>query len=218
MNLEKRKNKRRGQILAAAEDLIRETNSTGFSMNALAARAGQSTPTTYNLIGSKSTVLYSLLNSYQDNVDMQAALGRRSRNAYLDVVKAADVAVSVYVTDANFVKPLLQFLIGVPEPVHRSAFMERGYRYWRNSFQGLVNKNVISDFTRNLLSRDFLIFFTGLIDFWVLNELSDDLFRASARHASLLRLAAIADAPDREKLLSELYKAERAITLDYTSG
>lgn len=218
MNLEKRKDDRRARIFLAAEELIRETGSTDFSMNTLAERANLSTPTTYNLIGSKSTVLYTLLNSYQDNVDIQAELGRRSKNSYLDVVKAADVAVSVYVADADFIKPLMQFLIGVKEPRNRFLFMERGYRYWRIAFQGLVKKAVIPDLTRNLMARDFVIFFTGLIDFWAQDELSDAEFRASARHASLLRLIAIAQQPEREKLLNELYKAERAITIDYTPG
>lgn len=204
MNLERRKGDRRARIIAAAEELIRETGSTEFSMNALAERAGFSTPTTYNLIGSKATVLYTLLNSYQDNIDTRSALKRRSRDPYQSVVRAADLAVDVYTADARFIKPLMQFLIGIVEPEHRSQFMNRGYNYWKNSLGPFVAGKILSEQSARVIARDFVIYFTGIIDFWVQGELSDAAFRAVARYGSLSRLAGFAAQGDREAVLARL--------------
>lgn len=204
MNLERKKGDRRERIIAAAEELIRETGSTDFSMNALAARAGFSTPTTYNLIGSKATVLYTLLNSYQDNIDRRSALKRRSRDPYQSVIRAADDAVDVYTADAQFIKPLMQFLIGVVEPDHRTLFMNRGYNYWKNAMHLFVERQILTEQSCRVIAKDFVIYFTGIIDFWVQDELSDAHFRAVARYGSLLRLVGFATGEDRAPLLRKL--------------
>ena len=211
MNLERRKGDRRARIIAAAEELIRETGSTDFSMNALAERAGFSTPTTYNLIGSKATVLYTLLNSYQDNIDTRSALKRRSRDPYQNVIRAADLAVDVYTADANFIKPLMQFLIGIVEPEHRSQFMTRGFNYWKKSLDGFLIGKILTEQSCMVIAKDFVIYFTGIIDFWVQGELSDALFRAVARHGSLSRLVGFAADDDRDALLAKLATYEHDV-------
>lgn len=200
MTLKRRKDDRRARILAAAEQLIRETGSTDFSMNALAERAGSSTPTTYNLIGSKATVLYTLLNNYQDNIDIRSVLKRRSREPFRNVIRAVDLAVGVYTADSPFIKPLMRFLIGAVEPEHRSLFMQRGYRYWYGALEGFVEAGLLTDQSRRILAKDFVIYFTGLIDFWLQGELSDPLFLAMARYGSFARLVHLHPADDREQL------------------
>jgi AcrR family transcriptional regulator len=212
---EQGKARRRAQLMGAAEALIRETGSTSFSMNDLAQRAGLSTPTTYNLIGSKAAVLYNLLNDYQDGVEVYRTNRSSGLQPYQDVMDAAENAVKVYVDDSEFIKPLMLFLIGVNEPERRQLFMERGYRYWRESLSGLVERNVIGDRRRNLIARDFVIHFTGLIDFWAQGAITDDEFLHSARHASLLRLASIADGGDREDILERLRLAETMVAIEY---
>ena len=51
------KSKRRREILAAARDLMRQSDDLGFSMRTLADRAGVSIATPYNLFGSKQAWL-----------------------------------------------------------------------------------------------------------------------------------------------------------------
>ncbi|MFX8339372.1 helix-turn-helix domain-containing protein, partial [Acinetobacter baumannii] len=55
------KAERRSRIIKAARDLIRETGDAGLSMRALAAKAGVSLATPYNLFGSKRAVLVAVL-------------------------------------------------------------------------------------------------------------------------------------------------------------
>ena len=58
---EEAKAERRHRIIAAARDLIKETGDTGLSMRAIAARAGVSLTTPYNLFGSKRAIVIALL-------------------------------------------------------------------------------------------------------------------------------------------------------------
>ena len=51
------KAERRRLIISAARDLIRETGNAGLSMRGLAARAGVSLATPYNLFGSKRAIV-----------------------------------------------------------------------------------------------------------------------------------------------------------------
>src|SRR5437867_496729 len=69
---ERNKEKRKSQIIASAERLVLRGKSTDFSMHELAQEAGTSVKTTYNLIGSKSTVLYSILSKALDKIDKQS--------------------------------------------------------------------------------------------------------------------------------------------------
>lgn len=60
------KAERRRRIIAAARDLIKETGDTGLSMRAIAARAGVSLTTPYNLFGSKRAIVIALLEDVRE--------------------------------------------------------------------------------------------------------------------------------------------------------
>jgi len=213
MNLEDKKNRRRQQIIAAAEELVRETGSTDFSMHALASRAGFSTPTTYNLIGSKGTVLYILLNQYQDRLDNSLLRLKSSADPFDHVLHAADVAVKVYTADSAFIRSLMRFLLGIPDPVHRPAFMTRGYQYWWRAFQDLERQGYLGKtLSIDDVSRDFVVFFSGVIDFWVHEELDDQQFHLQARLGVLMRLLALASNKNTQlKLQTELQKCHKKL-------
>ena len=201
MTRERKKNDRRSRIIEAAEALIRETGAIEFTMNALAERAGFSTPTTYNLIGSKATVLYILLNRYQDRLDEAVDLRSSSDDPFEEVIRASDIAVSIYSEEAIFLRPLMRFLLGIPDVVHRPAFMARGYRYWLRALEGLTEKGYLEgDVGIDEFARDMLIYFSGLIDFWVHGELNEEQFRLQARVGVIMRLMAVADRPKKKKL------------------
>ncbi|MGE4492880.1 MAG: TetR/AcrR family transcriptional regulator [Syntrophotalea sp.] len=205
LNLEQKKDLRRQKIIDAAEALVRETGSTDFSMNALAAKAGFSTPTTYNLIGSKGTVLYILLNQYQDRLDFTSSRTSDDANPFRKVLDAAEVATRLYTDDSAFIRALMRFLLGIPDPVHRPAFMIRGYRYWNRSFDGLEDAGYFDcAINRDALSRDFLVFFTGLIDLWVHEELDDEQFSLQAECGVILRLLALTGKEDRSWMKQRL--------------
>ena len=209
---EQQKEGRRRAIIHAAETLIRETGSTNFSMVELGQRAGLSTATTYNLIGSKATVLYLLLNRCMDRVDMGGLLPRGRKNPFDHVFQAADIAVDIYTSDPNFYRPLMRFLLGVPDPVHRPAFMKRAYRYWRIVVQGLVDGGYVRNgLEASDLARDFQVFFAGSIDFWVHDELDGPQFQAQIGHGMALRLLALGVEKFDARLLRKIKSARTAM-------
>lgn len=63
---EEAKAERRRRIILAARDLIKETGDAGLSMRAIAARAGVSLTTPYNLFGSKRAIIIALLEDVRE--------------------------------------------------------------------------------------------------------------------------------------------------------
>lgn len=217
-SLEERKNGRRRAILQAAETLIREGLSTDFSMQQLAAQAGISTYTTYNLIGNKSTVLFILLNHCIDRIDMSHVADLRDITPARSVVVSGIAAANVFTGDGNFFRPLMRFLFGVTDEQHRPAFMRRAQSYWMGVSENLKLENrgetAISTFD---LAVDFLTHFTGALDAWVHGETSDSQFVARIRHGLALRMMIIADEGERAWLKQEIAEARSQMGALYYS-
>ena len=112
---EKQRGKRREQILDAARRLIRATGGTDFPMRRLAEEAEVSLVTPYNLFGSKSGVLYALLNDSLERLD-RAVDVRPSAKPVDAVLELAGIAADIYASDAAFYRPLIQFLLRRARP------------------------------------------------------------------------------------------------------
>jgi AcrR family transcriptional regulator len=172
------KEARRQAILAAAEALIRKTGSTDFSMRDLAARAGLSLVTTYNLIGSKSMVLYALLSLRADGLSAAPA----STPGTTDLVRVINAnvhsAIRQFTGDPEFYRPLMRFLLGVPEPVHRPAFMARAISYWRDVMAPLEEAGwLAAGVCANDLADVVHLVFTGALDMWIHEEYDEARFQ-----------------------------------------
>jgi AcrR family transcriptional regulator len=85
------KAERRKRIIHAARDLIRETGNVGLSMRALAARAGVSLATPYNLFGSKRAIVLAVLDDVREYHDRFAHL--RSTDPLERLFGAVDIAI-----------------------------------------------------------------------------------------------------------------------------
>lgn len=173
------KEARRHAILAAAEALIRRSGSTDFSMRELAETAGLSLATTYNLIGSKSTVLYCLLNLRADSLSDAPMLMHRASDPLRAIADGARLAVRQFTSDPEFYRPLMRFLLGVPDPIHRPAFMARGIAYWRSVMQPLEETGLLPvDVRANDLANLVHLVFTGALDMWIHEEFDEAMFQS----------------------------------------
>lgn len=209
---EKAKEARRQLIIQAAGSLIRESASTSFSMHDLAKRAGFSTYTTYNLIGSKATVFYILLNQCIDRIDTARILSEAKGDPLDCVLQSGNASVDLFVSDPDFYRPLMRFVFGVLDPVHRPAFMDRSYRYWLAAIAPLIEGGHIgTEFMPVDLARDLLVFFTGALEFWVHGELDSNEFRAQIRHGLAMRLMTLDIKDSRERLLREVQRVRPVI-------
>jgi AcrR family transcriptional regulator len=100
---------RRARILKAARDLIRETGETDLSMRMLAARAGVSLATPYNLFGSKRAVMLAVL---EDERDFALRFERLdARDSIARIFAAHELAFGYYAADPDFYRTLWRALL-----------------------------------------------------------------------------------------------------------
>lgn len=202
---------RREAILAAAEALIRETGSTEFSVGALALRADVSVATLYNLIGSKGTILYGLLNRTMDQLEA-ATRAADGQDPFGQALAAAEAVGRVYTADADYLRPLWQFELGVVEPEHRPVLMNRALNFWASRLKPLEQGGRLPPGIELIdLAREYQIFFAGVLDLWVQHELGNERFLVQIRYGILLRLLALGDPAEQARLMEDLRTTHRRL-------
>lgn len=201
---EVQKNGRRKRILDAAEQLIRETDGTGFSVRALAAASGVSAATPFNLFGSKEGLLYALLSRSLDSI-VTEGLNFASPDPAFHVIEAAENAVDAFLGDPGFLRPLYQVLLSVSHPVHRPLFMERTFAYWRTAAL-TIRSDILADnpALHDVVGQALMAHFIGLLELWVHRDLDDEAFRAHAVSGIILNVHAVASPAQRAKLMPRL--------------
>ena len=208
---ERQTNERRERILESARRLIRSTGGTSFSMRALAEEAEVSLATPYNLFGSKSGVLYALLNASIENVD-RAAITYSSSKPVERVLEVAGIAADVYARDPAFYRPLMQFLLGARDVEHRPRFIAQSLHRWTRTVQAAVRHGLLSPTVdMALLARQLMINLIGVLDLWIHEELDDEAFRTQTLYGSTLLVLAHAPADARPRLVERLKTIERRL-------
>lgn len=208
---ERQKEARREQVLDAARKLIRATGGTDFSMRRLAEEAGMSLVTPYNLFGSKSGVLYSLLNDSLERLD-QLAESKPSAKPVDAAIELAGIAADIYARDAAFYRPLLQFLVGVRDQEHRPRLFEQSLVRWNRAVDAAIEGRLLPErIEKTLLARQLMITFIGAVELWIHEELDDDAFRAQSLYGSTLLVLANALPEAQPRLTERLRKIERQL-------
>jgi len=201
---------RRGRIVAAAAELIRETGGTDFSMEMLARRVGVQPATLYNLFRSKSGLLYALLYRCLDDI-VRDGLIFTSTDPIRRVLEAAEVAAGLTTRDPAVLRPLCQFLIGVRDD-HRDLAMRRSHEFWRAALEKAEEEGLLASAAeREALARQLTINFLGTMDVWVHEELDAVGFRAQILYGTALLLFAIVDDGRRPLLGRQLRAAQRKL-------
>ena len=209
---EENKEARRQRTLNAAAALIRQTGSTDFSMVTLATQAKLSPATPYNLFGSKSAILYALLNRSLDEIAKGAEQAFAHPHPVQRVLRAAASSAAFFVSALDFYRPLYRFLLGVGDPIHRPAYMERSLGYWKTALLGFVQQDLLpKEAGCEHLARQLVIQFVGALDLWVQEELDDAEFKAQIGYGTGLLLLGVARSEDRELLLKHLGTLKRKL-------
>ena len=178
---------RRQIIVDAAENLIRRTGAVDFTMAALAKAAGVSLATPYNLFDAKAAILYALLNRSMDGIDDVGRIANAEADPFVRVMRSAEAVAQFFTADSKFYRVLYRFLLGVDDPVHRPAFMERANHYWACAIAGLDEAGLLlAEVTPDQLALELLTSFVGATDLWVHGELSDEAFVARTGYSALL--------------------------------
>jgi AcrR family transcriptional regulator len=101
--------KRRRAILDAAREIVTSLGDTGLTMRALAAHAGVSPATPYNLFGSKQAVLQAVYD--EDQQDFYRAFeAKASRDSLTRLFDMIDLSIEHWLRTPDFHKALLAIL------------------------------------------------------------------------------------------------------------
>lgn len=209
---ERAKNERRERIFAAAEALIRETGSTDFSMALLAERAQVSIPTPYNLLGSKSEILYALLERSVDSIFLRQAASRQGADGVAGVVNAGRLGTETFIAERRLYQPLYRYLLGVPDQLSRPRFIEKARSYWDAPLQKLLEAKVLpSQSSVQQLARLVFAQFVGALELWIQNDFDDEQFAAQIEVGILSVLLGYVADDQKKKLLRQLNVLERRL-------
>ena len=210
------KAERRRRIIHAARDLIRETGNAGLSMRALAARAGVSLATPYNLFGSKRAIVLAVLDDVREFQDRFANL--RSADPLERLFSAVDMAVAFYVADPQFYRTLWAAVFDASDDVRSEIFNWKRNEFWRNLVAGAADAGAISPGVNvELLFRALDRSFESAMLEWVVGELKPDLLAPTIRYGYALILKGAASADWRGPLDVRLMESQGLIEAALTN-
>jgi AcrR family transcriptional regulator len=188
------KDERRKRIIRAAHELIRETGDSGLSMRALAARAGVSMSTPYNLFGSKRAILLAVLDDIRDFLDRFAHL--RSTDPLERLFGALDICVEIYLADPVFNRTIWAALFDPSDDFRSQIFNTRRAAFWEGLLGELVGAGVIApNIDIGLLFKTLDRSFGAAMLDWLTGELTPAQLGPAVcyGHALILKGAAASD-------------------------
>lgn len=165
------KTERRHRIIEAAHELIRETGNAGLSMRALAARAGVSLATPYNLFGSKRAIIWAVLDDVREYQDRFAKL--RPTDPIERIFAALDLALEFYKNDHKFYKTLWAAVFDMTdEGVRGDIFNPQRNAFWLRLLADAIEAGAIVEGIRAELLLQQLDFILHSAMFgWVVGEI-----------------------------------------------
>jgi AcrR family transcriptional regulator len=204
------KAERRRRIIRAAHDLIRETGNAGLSMRALAARAGVSLATPYNLFGSKRAILLAVLDDIREFLDRFAHM--RSTDPLERLFGALDICVEIYLADPVFNRTIWAALFDPSDDFRSQIFNSKRAAFWEGLLADLARAGVIApSIDISLLFKVLDRSFGAAMLEWVTGELTPAQLGPSIRHGYALILKGAASPDWRGPLDSRILEGQSAI-------
>ena len=202
---------RQRHIVEAAQALIRERGDAGFAMTELAARAGVSPATPYNLVGSKANLLrlvvddeFESFSRRMDSVSHASPLG-----ALLD---ATALVVTHYEADRQYYRGLYRSVFGADATEMRDLMSSHGQALWRGFVQAAVDAGEIEAFVAVLPLTNVLLRAIGATaQAWLAEGWDQERFTLEMAQTARLVLASVVAAPLRAGLVSQLTLAQAAL-------
>ena len=204
------KSERRHRIIRAARQLIRETGNAGLSMRALAARAGVSLATPYNLFGSKRAIVLAVLDDVREF--QQRFSNLKSVDPVERVFTAVDMAMEFYLADPPFYKTLWSAVFDTSDEV-RAAILNTK----RDAFlQGLIDDAaaagvLMPEIDCHLLLRQLDSLFRAVMLDWVVGDVKPGALAPMARMGYALVLKGACSPDWRGPLQTRILESQAAV-------
>lgn len=207
---EEAKRGRRKRILSAARNLVRESGRTGFSMRALAERADVSLVTPYNLLGSKQSIMYALLD--EDIQTYAERLGRSTKDELDLFFEAVTLSRQFFANEPDYYRAVLFAVYNDGGREYRSMFRGPRRALWRALVEdarnsGFLSSEVDADAFANNLA---LIFFAAILE-WVSGEGTLEEMETRTQYGFALALLAFANPDCRDRLHARAIKMQKKI-------
>lgn len=189
------KDKRRARITQAARALIHANGTDGFSMRSLAAIAGVSVATPYNLFGSKRLVVLSVLQGEIDR--FQGRIVNNVEDPLTTLFLLASLVTKQCCEEPTFNRSMLKFLRQEETEKQKptSVFAEVESNILVDVIDASKAANQLRSSTISTVLGEFLDYsLSTLIGIWVAGLISDDELEARATYSFCL--ATLASATD----------------------
>lgn len=203
---------RRRRIVEAARALIRETGSTGMSMRALAARAGVSLATPYNLFGSKNAIILAVLKDACRVEELFAA--SHATGAIERIYAAMDISIEFYRSEPRLHKTLWQAVFDASNEIKTDVLGPVRQAFWSRLIADAVAAGALRDeVDPSVLQRQFDLLLRSSMQGWVTGEISDELLGPTMRYGLSLMLCGTATRARRPWLRRQLQVCQTTVQL-----
>lgn len=192
---EQHKAQRRGRILDAARELLRDNPEAVISTERIAGRAQVAPATVYNLIGPREKIWEALAAGFMD--ELERRLGASGAGGPHEVVRTT---VRLFVDDPVVSRRMVREWEQSGLVLDRSPLTRLRRSMAETQEQGLLRSDVDTDALAAMVGAACV----GALHQWVAGLIDDDRFLARALFALDVALAAAAAAPHRDRLLVPL--------------
>ena len=181
------KAERRQRIIQAARELIRETGNAGLSMRVLAARAGVSLATPYNLFGSKRAIVLAVLQDVREFHDRFSHL--RASDPLERIFLAVDIQIEIYLADPAFYKTMWAAVFDTSDDLRATLWNSKRDAFWRGLIASAVEAGAIGrEISPEWLQRQVDHLFRCIMLDWVVGILPPEAVGPAAQHGYALML------------------------------
>lgn len=204
------KAERRRQIIRAARDLIRETGNPGLSMRGLAARAGVSLATPYNLFGSKRAIVVAVLQDVREFQERFSSV--RIADPIERIFAALDISIEFYVGDPTFYKTLWSAVFDASDAVRGEILNPARGAFWKGLVEDAAAAGALDPAAdTDLLVRHLDLLLRGAMFDWVVGEIAPERLAPTVRHGFAVLLMGAAAADRRVSLEARLREAQEKL-------
>lgn len=203
-----RRSARQRHLVEVAQALVREGGDAGFSMTQLAARAGVSPATPYNLVGAKSDILRLVVRAEFDSFAEKLGQIRRD-SALATLLEATALVVTHYEGDRQFYRGLFRAAFGMEASEVHDLMHVEGQTLWSSMVAEAVRQGELESFVQVAPLTNVVLWAISMTtQGWLSEGWTHERYAMEMAHAVRLTLAGVATAKAREGLVAEIARLQ----------
>lgn len=201
---EKTREELRQRIVAAARNLLAETESVEFSMRALAAKAEVGHVTPYNIFGSKQAVLLAVLDA--DMVEFERAVhASETSDPITGIFEVVRLCAEFWFSEPVFYRTLYRELLDIRSEPQKGLATPLREEFWRRLTHAMVQQGCLREFVaEEPLAMNLRRIALQAIRAWIARNLSKREVEAELGYSVSLALLGIVAPGSSVRVLEKL--------------